>query len=74
MEGGQLTPYTTTSESELQSLGASATEALLATAHARQQDSPAQWEARGLQLKSSPCSLQLEKACVQQQRPRETNK
>ena len=60
VESGQLSPYTTTSKSELQSLEASTTEALLVTAHARQQDNPAQWEACALQLKSSPCSLQLD--------------
>ena len=33
------------------------------------QGKPPQWEARTPQVESSPHSLQLEKACVQQQRP-----
>ena len=37
--------------------------------HALQQEKPLQWEAHILQLKNSPCSPQLEKACMQQQRP-----
>ena len=41
---------------------------LCSTAH-EPQEKPSQWEARMPQLKNSPHSLQLEKACVQQQRP-----
>ena len=36
--------------------------------HAPQQEKPTQWEAHALQLESSPCSWQLEKAQVQQGR------
>ena len=39
------------------------------TARAWQQEKPLQWEACIRPLQSSPCSLQLEKACTQQQRP-----
>ena len=38
-------------------------------ARAPQQEKPPQWEACGLQLESSPHSLQLEKAYMQQRRP-----
>ena len=37
--------------------------------HPLQQEKPPQWEACTPQLESSPCSLQLEKAHVQQWRP-----
>ena len=47
---------------------ATATEACVPRAHAPQQEKPLQWEAHELQW-SSPCSLQLEKARAQQQRP-----
>ena len=36
---------------------------------APQQEKPSQWETHAAQLESRPCSLQLEKACVQQQGP-----
>ena len=36
----------------------------------RQQEKPPQWEAQAPQLESSPHALQLEKACMQQERPR----
>ena len=39
-------------------------------AYALQQEKPPQWEVCTLQLGSSPCSLQLEKKPMQQQRPR----
>ena len=39
------------------------------TACALQQENAPQWKACALQLESSSCSLQLEKACTQQQRP-----
>ena len=42
-------------------------------AHAPQ-EKPQQWEARALQLESSPLFLQLEKVCVQQWRPRAAKK
>ena len=35
---------------------------------ALQEKKPPQWEARALQLERSPCSLQLQKACTQQQK------
>ena len=38
-------------------------------AHASQQEKPPQWEAQAPQLESSPCLLQLEKACMQQWTP-----
>ena len=38
-------------------------------AHAPQQEMLSQWEACALQLNSSPRSLQVEKALIQQQRP-----
>ena len=38
-------------------------------AHDLQQEKPPQWEARAPQLERRPCSPQLEKACVHQQRP-----
>ena len=37
--------------------------------HALHQEKPPQWEARALQLESSPCSSQLEKARAQKRRP-----
>ena len=37
--------------------------------HALQQEKLPQWEAQALQLESSPCFPQLEKAFVQQRRP-----
>ena len=43
-------------------------------AHALQQEKPPQWEASTPQPERSPCSLQLQKACVQQQRPSEAKK
>ena len=46
--------------------GATATEAQIPRAHGPQQEEPPQGEARTLQLKSSPYSPQLEKACVHQ--------
>ena len=36
---------------------------------ALQEEKPPQWEARAMQLESSPCSLQLQKVCTQQQKP-----
>ena len=39
-------------------------------AHARQQEKPLQWEAHKLQRRIAPHLLRLEKAWVQQQRPR----
>ena len=48
--------------------------ACMSGAHASPQERPLQWEACALQLESSPCSLQLEKACTQQQRHRAVNK
>ena len=39
------------------------------TAHASQQEKPLQREAHASQLESSPCSLQVGKAHVHQQRP-----
>ena len=39
------------------------------TAEVAQQEKSLQWEAYTLQLETSPCSLQVEKACTQQQRP-----
>ena len=39
-------------------------------AHVPQQEKLLQWEARAPQLERRPCSLQLEKALLQQQRPR----
>ena len=41
---------------------------------ALQQSKPQQQEAHTPQLESNPCSLQLEKACVQQQRPNRAKK
>ena len=43
-------------------------------AHTLQQEKPPQWEARALQLESSPYSLQLEKAWKQQPRPSKAKK
>ena len=43
-------------------------------ASAPQQEKPLQWEAYALQLNSSPRSLQVEKALIQQQRPGMANK
>ena len=54
-------------EPQLLSPWATTTEARAPRAHALQQEKPPQWEARA--SKSSPRSLQLEKACVQQRRP-----
>ena len=48
---------------------ATTTEALAPRAHDPQQQKPPQGEAHAPQLKSSPCSPQLEKAHRQQQRP-----
>ena len=42
-------------------------------AHAQQQEKPSQWETHALQLESSFCLPQLEKACSQQQRPSAAN-
>ena len=44
------------------------------TAWAPQQEKPLIWEAHAPQLESDPCSLQLEKARVQWQRPSTANK
>ena len=54
-------PYITTTEPRVET-----TEACAPTACALQQEKPPQWEAHALQLESSPCSLQLNKACMQQ--------
>ena len=51
------------------SLYATTTEAYVTRARALQQEKPLQWEARAA-MKSSPRSPQLEKACMQQQRPK----
>ena len=45
------------------------TEAHVPGACAPQQKKPPQWEAHMLQLESSPCSQQVEKAGAQQRRP-----
>ena len=55
---GKLSPWATT------------TDAHKPRAHDLQQEKPLQWEAHALHLDSSRCSLQLEKALVQQRRPR----
>ena len=56
---GQLSPCTTASE----------VHAPKTRVHALKQEKPLQWEAPALQLESSPCPMQPEKACMQQQRP-----
>lgn len=56
-------------EPQLTSLCAAATEACAPGACTLQQEKLLQWEAREPQLDSSPQSLQLEKACVQQWSP-----
>ena len=43
-------------------------------AHTLQQEKLLQWEVCAMQLESSPCSLQLEKACLQQQVPGQEKK
>ena len=48
---------------------ATTTEARMPRSHAPQQEKPPQWEARTLQWSVAPCSPELEKAHVQQQRP-----
>ena len=58
-----------TRELQLQSPCAAATEARAPRTHAPQQKKPLRWEAWALQLESSPCSPQLEKAHKQQWKP-----
>ena len=53
---------------QLLSLRAATTEARTPRAHALQQEKPLQWK-DCTAMKNSPCSLQLEKALVQQRRP-----
>ena len=43
-------------------------------AHALQQEKPPQWEAHIQQLETNPCLPQIEKAHVQQQRPKYSHK
>ena len=56
-------------EPQLLSPCAATTEAHVPKARAAQQEKSMQWEAHGLQQKSSPLSSQPEKACVRQWRP-----
>jgi len=56
-------------EPQLLSPCASTTDPQVPRACAPQQEKPPQWETQAPQLESSPCSLQLEKVQVQQQRP-----
>ena len=60
---------------QLLSPQAATTEAPVPRACAPQQEKPLQWETQhALQVEKGPCSLQLEKACEQQQRPSTTKK
>ena len=61
-------------EPQLLSPCAATTEAHVPKARAPQQENSMQWEAHGLQQKSSPLSPQPEKACVQQWRPNTAKK
>ena len=68
----QLSTCTTTTDArtpQLLSLCAAATEAHAPRAHAPQQEKPPQCESLATARKSSPRSPQLEKACMQQQKP-----
>ena len=65
---GQLSLCSRAQELQLLSPHATATKACMLRAHASQ-EKPLQWKAHPPQLESSPCSLQLEKACQRQPRP-----
>ena len=64
--------WTTKPEAQLLRPCEATTEAPLSRARAPQQEKPWQWEACATAMKISPCSPQLEKAHMQQQRPTET--
>ena len=65
---GATNPYATTTEAAFWIMQDTTTEAHAPRAHAPQEKT-SQWEAWALQLESSPHTSQLEKACVQHQRP-----
>ena len=66
---GQLSPCTATAEPTFESPRATTVEAHVPRAGAPKLEEPLQREAEAQQLESSPLSLQLEKACDNNEEP-----